>query len=169
MLTKFIICLRFKIASLFQNLKIRYKINIMQYFKQEKLFSNFHTLIKTCDSHCYKMLLFFIARMNPDYNIYVLFTSQVGFRNTSRLPIFDALSSYKNIHFHYLNLTKYAQNTPLQNWIKNGALFRSSFVNSHTSDVLRYLSLWKYGGTYLDLGNFTLYSSNILIGFMRPH
>lgn len=24
-------------------------------------------------------------------------------------------------------------------------------MNSHTSDVLRYLTLWKYGGTYLDL------------------
>lgn len=24
-------------------------------------------------------------------------------------------------------------------------------MNSHTSDILRYLSLWKYSGTYLDL------------------
>ncbi|CAH1710687.1 unnamed protein product [Chironomus riparius] len=91
------------------------------------------------------------ALMNPDHNIYVLFTSQVGFRNTTNLRLIDALSSYPNIHFNFLNLTKYAQNTPLENWIKNGELFRSNFVNSHTSDVLRYLSLWKYGGTYLDL------------------
>jgi lactosylceramide 4-alpha-galactosyltransferase len=30
-------------------------------------------------------------------------------------------------------------------------LYKSKYFNSHTSDVLRYLSLWKYGGTYLDL------------------
>lgn len=95
----------------------------------------------------------FTALMNPDHNIHVLFTSQVGFRNTSRLPFVDVLLSYKNVHLNFLNLTRYAQKTPLEDWIKKGDLFRSQFVNSHTSDVLRYLSLWKYGGTYLDLGN----------------
>lgn len=59
--------------------------------------------------------------------------------------------SYKNVHFNYLNLTQYAQHTPLAEWIKTGELFNSAYVNSHTSDILRYLSLWKYSGTYLDL------------------
>jgi lactosylceramide 4-alpha-galactosyltransferase len=89
--------------------------------------------------------------MNPEHEIFVLFTSQVGFRNTTPLPIIDALLSYKNIHFNYLNLTQYAAHTPLDKWMKGGELFRSMFVNSHTSDILRYLSLWKYSGTYLDL------------------
>lgn len=89
--------------------------------------------------------------MNPEHEVFVLFTSPVGFRNQSHLPIIDALSTYKNIHFNYLNLTQYAAHTPLAEWIKSGELFRSDFLNSHTSDVLRYLSLWKYGGTYLDL------------------
>lgn len=91
--------------------------------------------------------------MNPDYNVFVLFTSQVGFRNLSSLPLIDALLSYQNVHINFLNLTKYAQDTPLEGWLKKGELFRSKYVNSHTSDVLRYLSLYKYGGTYLDLGN----------------
>jgi lactosylceramide 4-alpha-galactosyltransferase len=89
--------------------------------------------------------------MNPEHEVFVLFTSQVGFRNQSALPIIDALLSYPNVHFNYLNLTQYAEHTPLENWMKSGALFQSSFVNSHTSDILRYLSLWKYSGTYLDL------------------
>ncbi|KAG5675819.1 hypothetical protein PVAND_005690 [Polypedilum vanderplanki] len=91
------------------------------------------------------------ARMNPDYNIYLLFTSQVGYRNETPLPLVDTLLSYHNVHFNYLNITRYAESTPLADWIKNGDLFRSSYVTSHTSDVLRYLSLWKYGGTYMDL------------------
>lgn len=92
--------------------------------------------------------------MNPNHNIFVMFASQVGFRNTSKLPILDALLSYPNIHFNYLNITNYAQNTPLQDWIKTNKLFRSRYLISHTSDVLRFLTLYKYGGTYLDLGKF---------------
>lgn len=90
--------------------------------------------------------------MNPNHNIFVMFTSQVGFRNTSRLPIIDALLSYPNVHLNYLNITNYAQESPLEDWIKTNKLFRSQFLISHTSDVLRFLSLYKHGGTYLDLG-----------------
>lgn len=94
--------------------------------------------------------------MNPEREAFVLFTSQVGFRNQSSLPIIDALASYSNIHFNYLNITQYTEHTPLEDWIKNEKLFRSQFLVSHTSDVLRYLSLWKYGGTYLDLDTISL-------------
>lgn len=75
----------------------------------------------------------------------------MGFRNTTTLPLIDSILSYKNVHLNYLNITQYAEQTPLEEWIKNGDLFRSTFLNSHTSDVLRFLTLWKYGGTYLDL------------------
>lgn len=98
----------------------------------------------------------FAARMNPNREAFVLFTSQVGFRNQTPLAIIDALTSYSNINFNYLNLTHYAEQTPLEEWIKKGKLFRSEFLVSHTSDVLRYLSLWKYGGTYLDLDTVSL-------------
>lgn len=89
--------------------------------------------------------------MNPSYNIFVLYASQVGYRNTTPLPLIDALKTYPNVHLNYLNITRYAEQTPLSKWIKSGVLYKSKYVNSHTSDVLRYLSLWKYGGTYLDL------------------
>jgi lactosylceramide 4-alpha-galactosyltransferase len=94
--------------------------------------------------------------MNPNHEIFVLFASQVGFRNSNRLPIIDALLSYPNINFNYLNITQYAENTPLDDWMRTNKLFRSSFVISHTSDVLRYLTLWKFGGTYLDLDTVSL-------------
>ncbi|CAO1350227.1 unnamed protein product [Diamesa hyperborea] len=91
------------------------------------------------------------AKANPHHQVFVLFASPVGFRNTTTLPLIDSILSYKNVHLNYLNITQYAEQTPLEEWIKNGDLFRSTFLNSHTSDVLRFLTLWKYGGTYLDL------------------
>lgn len=100
--------------------------------------------------------------MNPNHEVFVLFTSQVGFRNLTSLPIIDALLTYPNVHFNYLNLTQYAEQTPLADWIKTGKLFRSAYVNSHTSDVLRFLSLWKFTGTYLDLDIVMLKSLDVL-------
>lgn len=100
--------------------------------------------------------------MNQNHEVFVLFASQVGFRNSTRLPIIDALLSYQNVHFNYLNLTQYAEHTPLADWLKTGELYRSQYVNSHTSDVLRFLSLWKYSGTYLDLDIVMLKSLDLL-------
>ncbi|XP_052892304.1 lactosylceramide 4-alpha-galactosyltransferase-like [Anopheles moucheti] len=91
------------------------------------------------------------ARANPDWNIYVLFAAPVGFRNQTAQPILDALLDYRNVHLRFVNLTTYANETPLEEWMENGEIFRSLYMNSHLSDVMRYLTLYKYGGTYLDL------------------
>lgn len=45
----------------------------------------------------------------------------------------------------------YSQNTPIQDWSHSDDLYLSSYLNSHVSDFLRYVSLYKFGGTYLDL------------------
>uniref|UniRef100_A0A182MJS3 Alpha 1,4-glycosyltransferase domain-containing protein n=1 Tax=Anopheles culicifacies TaxID=139723 RepID=A0A182MJS3_9DIPT len=91
------------------------------------------------------------ARANPDWSIYVLFAAPVGFRNQTEQPILDALLSYRNVHLRFVNLTTYANGTPLEEWMESGEIFRSLYMNSHLSDVMRYLTLYKYGGTYLDL------------------
>lgn len=52
----------------------------------------------------------------------------------------------RNVH-----LWTYAAGTPLENWLQKGDLFRSHFMNSHASDFLRYLSMYKFGGIYMDL------------------
>lgn len=77
--------------------------------------------------------------MNPDWQVFVLFASRVGFNNKTRLPLIDELSSYRNIHFRHVNIETYAENTPLDEWVLNGDVFESKFVNSHLSDVFRYL------------------------------
>uniref|UniRef100_A0A1B0EZZ0 Alpha 1,4-glycosyltransferase domain-containing protein n=2 Tax=Lutzomyia longipalpis TaxID=7200 RepID=A0A1B0EZZ0_LUTLO len=91
------------------------------------------------------------AKMNPKWDVFVLFASPVGYFNKTSLPLIDALASYDNIHFRNVNLWDYAIGTPIYNWIRDGQIFYSSYMNSHVSDFLRYLSLYKWGGTYLDL------------------
>lgn len=63
----------------------------------------------------------------------------------------QVLTNYKNVRFKYLNVIDFSKNTPLESWLLTDKLAKSEFVISHTSDVLRYLTLWKHGGTYLDL------------------
>lgn len=89
--------------------------------------------------------------MNPEHQVYVLFVSPVGFRNSTPLPLIDALLSYPNVNLYHLDIIQYAQNTPLDKWINTGALWASDYMIIHTSDTLRLLTLWKYSGTYSDL------------------
>lgn len=93
------------------------------------------------------------AKMNPEWDVFLLFASPVGFSNGTApiSPIINALKSYPNIHLRNVNLWTYARNTPLADWINAGDLFLSKYMNSHASDFLRYLSLYKFGGTYMDL------------------
>jgi lactosylceramide 4-alpha-galactosyltransferase len=65
--------------------------------------------------------------------------------------VIDAIMSYKNVHLSYVDIYDYSENTPLESWMQKGILFNSSYVVTHTSDILRFLSLWRYTGTYLDL------------------
>lgn len=62
-----------------------------------------------------------------------------------------SLQKHSNVRFKYLNAYEFSKNTPLEAWILSDKLAESKFLISHTSDVLRYLTLWKFGGTYLDL------------------
>lgn len=50
-----------------------------------------------------------------------------------------------------INLDKFVLGTPVEQFYKNGALFKSIYGVTHMSDFLRFLVLYKYGGIYLDL------------------
>lgn len=43
------------------------------------------------------------------------------------------------------------RNTLVEELYDSGKIEASSYARSHASDVLRYLTLYKYGGVYLDL------------------
>ncbi|XP_055916527.1 lactosylceramide 4-alpha-galactosyltransferase [Eupeodes corollae] len=91
------------------------------------------------------------ALSNPNYDVFVLFASPTFFNNGSSQPILESILSYPNVYIRNLNLWTYASNTPIYDWLLNDELFSSKYVLSHISDFLRYLTLWRWGGTYLDL------------------
>lgn len=80
-----------------------------------------------------------------------MFTSEDSFLNPFRTQIIDAVLSYENVQFNYVPIKDYTVDTPLEEFIKENHLSRSKFQSSHTADVLRFLTLFKYGGIYLDL------------------
>ncbi|CAK9829402.1 Lactosylceramide 4-alpha-galactosyltransferase [Anthophora retusa] len=90
------------------------------------------------------------AKMNPNMNVYLLFVSPLKISDQSR-EIFNQLLTYPNIRIRHINPKEYTRNTPLDTWYKTDALKKSKWPRNHMSDVLRYLTLWKYGGIYLDL------------------
>ncbi|KZC04750.1 PREDICTED: lactosylceramide 4-alpha-galactosyltransferase-like [Dufourea novaeangliae] len=90
------------------------------------------------------------AKMNPNMNVYLFFVSPSGISNQSR-EMFNQLQTYPNIRIRRIYPEEYVRKTPLELWYKSGVLRRSLWPRSHMSDILRYLTLWKYGGIYLDL------------------
>lgn len=69
------------------------------------------------------------ALHNPNLQVFVLFTSP-AFRlkvAKSRKSNIKALLGYTNVHFRQLNLWRYAENTPIENWTRQGNLFSSRF------------------------------------------
>ncbi|XP_012254710.2 lactosylceramide 4-alpha-galactosyltransferase-like [Athalia rosae] len=90
------------------------------------------------------------AKMNPKMTIYLLFVSPVKFSNASK-EIVRQLTSYDNIRIRHILMEKYTKGTPLEEWYASDILKKSLWPRSHMSDILRYLTLWKYGGIYLDL------------------
>lgn len=91
------------------------------------------------------------ALHNPGFSVFVLFASPAYRDYNNTPPVIEAILSYPNVHLRNLNIWSYAAGTPMYQWLKDGKLFRSSYVLSHLSDFLRYLTLWRWGGTYLDM------------------
>lgn len=93
------------------------------------------------------------ARLYPKHDVYVLFASPVGYRSRTALDLpksIEVLKKYPNIHLRNNNLWKYAKSTPLEVWLSDGTLSETAFWIEHIPDVLRYLTLYNFGGIYLD-------------------
>ncbi len=77
------------------------------------------------------------ARVNSHMNVFLTYTSEIGLLNKTRLPLIDALLSYKNIHIRNVDLMTYPEKTPAEDWIKKGLLFESKYMSAHVSDFMR--------------------------------
>ncbi|KAH8376753.1 hypothetical protein KR093_001155 [Drosophila rubida] len=93
------------------------------------------------------------ALHNPNFQVFVLFASPTYLPKAEdpKLPLIEALQSYKNVHFRQLNIWRYAKGTPIEDWVNKGDLFESSFLTEHASDLMRLMSLYRYGGIYMDI------------------
>ncbi|XP_064535245.1 lactosylceramide 4-alpha-galactosyltransferase-like [Drosophila montana] len=95
------------------------------------------------------------ALHNPTFEVFVLFAGPTYryYENSSQhqQPIIDAILSYTNVKLRQLNLKRFATGTPIEDWVKYGYLFSSSFLINHISDLIRLISLYRFGGIYLDM------------------
>ena len=87
-----------------------------------------------------------VAKHHPNNTVYVLLTSP--FADSAVSFIAD---KYSNVEFRGISVESFLVNSPLAELWTSGKLRNSDYLVSHLSDVLRYLVLYKYGGTYLDM------------------
>lgn len=64
---------------------------------------------------------------------------------------YDVLQAYTNLHFRYFNIYEYTKGTIIEDFIKKGVWEKSQYKLEHMSDFMRLLSVYKYGGLYLDI------------------
>lgn len=91
------------------------------------------------------------AVANPDLEVFVIFTSAERLNRLNETREVQALMVFPNVHLYFLDIEEFSKNSPLEDFVKRGRLKKSSHRTTHTSDIIRLLLLWKYGGTYLDL------------------
>lgn len=95
------------------------------------------------------------ARANPDMDINLLVAAPAKVNvSTPEGRYLSAILSYSNVKIYSMNVEKYLEGTPVEGLWKSGRLLEADdpkWRTSHLSDVLRYTTMWKYGGIYLDL------------------
>jgi hypothetical protein len=91
------------------------------------------------------------ANTNPDSKVYLLYTCSIIGNIGDSLEYVKHMLSYPNVRIWKLVISDYMKGTPLETWDYMGKIRSSKWPVSHASDILRFITLWKYGGTYLDL------------------
>ncbi|KAK0181144.1 hypothetical protein PV327_003451 [Microctonus hyperodae] len=91
------------------------------------------------------------AIMNPTMTVYLfIFTDAVNYNNKTKNYL-DHLMNYKNIIIKHKNLLEFVKHTPIEEWWnKTDVLKTSLWPTVHISDILRLITIWKYGGIYFD-------------------
>lgn len=90
------------------------------------------------------------ARTNPNMSVNLFYLSPAPPSNLTK-RLMEHLLKYDNVQVNRVKVAEYIHDTPLEDWYLSGVLTTSRWPNIHMSDFLRLLTLWKYGGVYLDL------------------
>nr|CAD7454081.1 unnamed protein product [Timema tahoe] len=92
------------------------------------------------------------ARANPGSHVYFLHTCPIDAAsmvdtNAAVRQIF----TYSNVRVINVDPVEFVAGTVLEGWFNSGKLLKSLFPVVHASHVFRFLTLWKFGGLYLDM------------------
>lgn len=90
------------------------------------------------------------AKHHPNRGVNLFFINPGKVANAS-IKLVQQLLSYPNVKIRRIKPMNYVKGTPLEEWYMGGNFKTSRWPNSHMSDILRYLTLWKFPGIYLDL------------------
>ena len=92
------------------------------------------------------------ARLNPTLTTYVLIVPKGGKQiDIKATTMKNLMENYKNVRIRKLHLDGYFAGTPLEQWYHCSDWNYGKFYTVHLSDILRLLTLFKYGGYYFDL------------------
>ena len=97
------------------------------------------------------------ALTNTNHKIYILYTCPLNLKvyEQSAEYIKQTLV-YTNVYLVPLGLKELFHGSPVDDLYQSNKIKLSLFPTEHLSDVLRFLTLWKYGGTYLDFDTITI-------------
>lgn len=90
------------------------------------------------------------AMVNPHLQVFVLYESRERLENLLITPTVKAVLKYTNVQFNYIDKEQMSEGSPVEELMRSKKLSESKYRKEHTSDVLRLLILWTFGGTYLD-------------------
>jgi len=91
------------------------------------------------------------AKMNPDYKVHLLYSCPIHDSLEDSSEYVQTIFTYPNVNLWKLETKRHFSKTPLEKWSFKAAIMTSLWPKEHASDVMRFLTLWKYGGTYLDM------------------
>lgn len=89
------------------------------------------------------------ARLHPKWQVFVLFNSPVS-RTKLNASILTSLLKIPNIKVARVVALEYARDTLLKIIIED-KLWNSPHIVEHMADLMKIITLYKYGGVYLDL------------------
>ena len=92
------------------------------------------------------------ALTNTNRSVYILHTCPLDAAIYQRSPeyVHQTLAT-PNVYIVHLVVSEIVKESPVEQLYTSNKLASSKYPVEHLSDVLRQLTLWKFGGTYLDL------------------
>lgn len=89
------------------------------------------------------------AKNNPNFDIFVLFASPVKNGSDTEAAM-KALNNYTNIFFRNNDLWLYTKGTVAERLLKYFEFKGRTFLGAHLTEILQYVSLFRWGGIYMD-------------------